>query len=51
MNLVDGCAASLPCQAPGETPVGLMVVRARDGDERLIDIAGAVEQVLQRSVR
>ena len=25
VNLLDGCALSLPCHAPGELPVGLMV--------------------------
>jgi aspartyl-tRNA(Asn)/glutamyl-tRNA(Gln) amidotransferase subunit A len=49
VNVVDGCAASLPCQAPGEPPAGLMVIGARDNDDRLVDIAYAVEQLLVRS--
>jgi aspartyl-tRNA(Asn)/glutamyl-tRNA(Gln) amidotransferase subunit A len=51
VNLVDGCAATLPCQTPGEPPVGLMVLGARDADDRIIDIAGAVEQLLRRQAR
>jgi aspartyl-tRNA(Asn)/glutamyl-tRNA(Gln) amidotransferase subunit A len=28
VNMLDGCAISIPCQAPGELPVGLMIWHA-----------------------
>ena len=42
-NLLDRCALSLPIQAPGELPVGLMLVGERNGDRRLLAIGKAVE--------
>ncbi len=46
INMVDGCAISLPCQAEGEAPVGLMLARANGGDRRLFEIALGVERLL-----
>jgi aspartyl-tRNA(Asn)/glutamyl-tRNA(Gln) amidotransferase subunit A len=45
-NLLDRCALSLPIQAPGELPVGLMLVGERNGDRRLLSIGKAVEAEL-----
>ena len=45
-NLLDRCALSLPIQAPGELPVGLMLVGERGGDRRLLGIGKAVEAEL-----
>ena len=45
-NLLDRCALSLPIQAPGELPVGLMLVGERNGDRRLLAIGQAVEREL-----
>ena len=45
-NFLDGCAFSLPCHAPGELPVGLMLVAGRDEDARLAEVALAVEAAL-----
>lgn len=42
-NLLDRCALSLPIQAPGELPVGLMLVGERGGDRRLLAVGQAVE--------
>lgn len=47
VNLLDGCAISLPCQRLGSAPVGLMLWAAGDHDERLLGAALAVEAALQ----
>lgn len=46
VNLLDGCAISLPCHAPGEAPVGLMLWSRGLADDALLDAALAVEAVL-----
>ena len=45
-NLLDRCALSLPIQAPGELPVGLMLIGERNGDRRLLAVGKAVETEL-----
>jgi len=50
VNLLDGCALSLPCQRPGEWPVGLMVWAGALRDPTVLDVARAVEAVLAGSV-
>lgn len=47
INYLDGCAFSLPCHAPGDLPVGLMLAAPNGEDARLASIALAVEQALQ----
>ena len=47
INLLDGCAFSLPCHAQGEMPVGLMLAAPRGADARLASVALAVEDVLR----
>jgi aspartyl-tRNA(Asn)/glutamyl-tRNA(Gln) amidotransferase subunit A len=47
INFLDGCAFSLPCHAPGELPVGLMLASVRDDDARLGTVALAVEAALK----
>ena len=46
VNMLDGCALSLPCHAPGEMPVGLMVWGAALHDEAVLDVSLAIEAVL-----
>jgi aspartyl-tRNA(Asn)/glutamyl-tRNA(Gln) amidotransferase subunit A len=46
VNLFDGCALSIPCQAPGEAPVGLMISGTREQDTRVLSIGLAVESAL-----
>ncbi|MEQ1805852.1 MAG: amidase, partial [Burkholderiaceae bacterium] len=46
VNLLDGCAISLPCHAEGEMPVGLMLWSCALDDAALLDTAFAVELVL-----
>ena len=40
INFLDGCALSLPCQQPGEAPVGLMLAGLPMRDEALLGGAG-----------
>ena len=47
VNMLDGCAISLPCHAPGELPSGLMLWHAALHDEALLNIALEAETVLQ----
>ncbi len=46
INFLDGCALSLPCQAPGAAPVGLMIAGLPLQDEALLGWALAVERCL-----
>lgn len=46
INVLDGCALSLPCHAPGEAPVGLMLARFDAADAALLAIGEAVERAL-----
>ncbi len=45
-NLLDGCAISLPCHAPGSAPVGLMLAASHGRDKHLLRIAASVEHAL-----
>lgn len=46
INYLDGCAFSLPCQAPGDLPVGLMVSGLHGSDPHLARVALALEALL-----
>lgn len=46
VNLLDGCALSLPCQAAGEMPVGLMVWSSALRDDTVLDVSLAIEAAL-----
>jgi aspartyl-tRNA(Asn)/glutamyl-tRNA(Gln) amidotransferase subunit A len=48
INFLDGCSFSLPCQAAGELPVGLMLSAPAGHDAALATVALAVEAVLAR---
>ena len=50
VNLYDGCALALPCHAPGEAPVGLMIAGNAGADQRILGIGLAIE-ALQRAER
>jgi aspartyl-tRNA(Asn)/glutamyl-tRNA(Gln) amidotransferase subunit A len=45
-NFLDGCSFSLPCHAPGELPVGLMLTAPGGQDAALAGVALAVEAVV-----
>ena len=47
INFLDGCALSLPCQAPGSAPVGLMVAGPAMSDLRILAIGLAIEESLR----
>jgi len=47
-NFLDGCAATLPCHARGEAPVGMMVGGVAMSDRHVLAVARAVEGVLAR---
>jgi len=46
VNMLDGCAISLPCHSPGQLPVGLMLWHAALRDDALLDLALQVETAL-----
>ena len=46
VNFLDGCAISLPCQAAGDLPVGLMLAAPGGADDHLFSLAWSVESAL-----
>jgi Asp-tRNA(Asn)/Glu-tRNA(Gln) amidotransferase A subunit family amidase len=44
--MLDGCAISLPCQAAGQMPVGLMVWGPALHDDAVLGVALAIEAAL-----
>lgn len=46
INLLDGCAISLPCQRAGELPVGLTIAGPAMADARIAAIALAIERLV-----
>ena len=46
VNMLDGCALSLPCQRAGEMPVGLMVWSSALRDDTVLDASLAIERAL-----
>jgi len=48
VNLLDGCAISLPIHAAGDAPVGLMLAMSRGRDAELFRLSRAVETLLAR---
>ena len=48
VNLLDGCALSLPCHAPDELPVGLMVWSHALQDDTVLGASLAIETALAR---
>jgi aspartyl-tRNA(Asn)/glutamyl-tRNA(Gln) amidotransferase subunit A len=46
VNLLDGCALTLPCHAAGEMPVGLMVWGAALRDDAVLGASLAIEAAL-----
>jgi aspartyl-tRNA(Asn)/glutamyl-tRNA(Gln) amidotransferase subunit A len=47
INMIDGCAISLPCHHEGEVPVGLMLAASGGSDRRLFELASAMEGVIR----
>jgi aspartyl-tRNA(Asn)/glutamyl-tRNA(Gln) amidotransferase subunit A len=46
VNLLDGCAISLPCHQPGEAPVGLMLWHCALHDDTVLSVALQAERLL-----
>lgn len=46
VNMLDGCAISLPCHAEGELPVGLMLWHAALHDDAVLAVALQAERAL-----
>ncbi|SFB97265.1 aspartyl-tRNA(Asn)/glutamyl-tRNA(Gln) amidotransferase subunit A [Polaromonas sp. OV174] len=51
VNMLDGCAISLPCHTPDQLPVGLMLWQAALHDDALLDLALQVEAALTQSLQ
>jgi aspartyl-tRNA(Asn)/glutamyl-tRNA(Gln) amidotransferase subunit A len=47
INILDGCAISLPCHREGEAPVGLMLAAAGGSDRRIFELAAGVESIVR----
>jgi amidase/aspartyl-tRNA(Asn)/glutamyl-tRNA(Gln) amidotransferase subunit A len=48
VNMLDGCAVSIPCHAPDELPVGLMVWAGALRDDSVLNIARQIELLLYK---
>jgi len=48
VNVLDGCALSLPCHVPGELPVGLMVWQGAMRDDAVLAVGLLIEKALQK---
>ncbi len=48
VNMLDGCALSLPCHGAGELPVGLMVWHAALHDDAVLNVGLQAEKTLQK---
>ena len=46
VNMLDGCAISIPCQAQGELPVGLMLWHGALRDDTILNVARQAEAAL-----
>jgi aspartyl-tRNA(Asn)/glutamyl-tRNA(Gln) amidotransferase subunit A len=51
VNMLDGCAISLPCHTPDQLPVGLMLWHAALHDDGVLDLALQVEATLAASLQ
>jgi aspartyl-tRNA(Asn)/glutamyl-tRNA(Gln) amidotransferase subunit A len=47
INMIDGCAISLPAEREGEVPVGLMLAAAGGADRRIFELAAAMEGAIR----
>jgi aspartyl-tRNA(Asn)/glutamyl-tRNA(Gln) amidotransferase subunit A len=47
INMIDGCAISLPCHREGEVPVGLMLAAAGGSDRSIFELAAAMEAAIR----
>jgi aspartyl-tRNA(Asn)/glutamyl-tRNA(Gln) amidotransferase subunit A len=47
INMIDGCAISLPCHRQDEVPVGLMLAASGGSDRRIFELAAGMEAALR----
>jgi len=47
INMVDGCAISLPAHREGEVPVGLMLAASGGSDRRIFELAAGIEGAIR----
>jgi aspartyl-tRNA(Asn)/glutamyl-tRNA(Gln) amidotransferase subunit A len=47
INMIDGCAISLPCHREGEVPVGLMLASSGGADRRIFELAAGMEAAIR----
>jgi aspartyl-tRNA(Asn)/glutamyl-tRNA(Gln) amidotransferase subunit A len=47
INMIDGCAISLPGHREGEVPVGLMLAAAGGSDRRIFELAAGMETAIR----
>src|SRR5450432_1176226 len=47
INMIDGCAISLPCHRESEVPVGLMLAGAGGSDRRIFELAAGIEDAIR----
>ena len=46
VNVLDGCAASVPCHKEGSAPVGLMVAGMGGDDAKILAVARGIEAAI-----
>ncbi|MFB9265184.1 amidase [Bradyrhizobium erythrophlei] len=47
INVLDGCAISLPAHREGEVPVGLMLAASGGSDRRIFELAAGMESIIR----
>jgi aspartyl-tRNA(Asn)/glutamyl-tRNA(Gln) amidotransferase subunit A len=47
INMIDGCAISLPAHREGEVPVGLMLASSDGSDWRIFELAAGMEAIIR----
>ena len=47
INMIDGCAISLPAHREGEVPVGLMLAASGGSDRRIFELAAGIEGAIR----
>jgi aspartyl-tRNA(Asn)/glutamyl-tRNA(Gln) amidotransferase subunit A len=47
INMIDGCAISLPAHREGEVPVGLMLAASGGSDRRIFELAAGMEGTIR----
>jgi hypothetical protein len=50
VNMLDGCALSLPCHTPDELPVGLMVWHAAGRDDPVLNIGPSDRRITSNTI-